>query len=111
MKTTFTIHAEVDETPVRGNALASGDDAADREYEDEILARLRDDDVWAWACVEVRESGYFGDLCREAAEALDALAECEDAREDGCDDDRAFAYEIDAHEGDGAGARYLAGRS
>jgi hypothetical protein len=68
MKTTFTIHAEVDETPVRGNALASGDPSNDRECEDEILARLRDDD-------------------------------------------RAFADEIDAHEGDGAGARYLAGRS
>jgi hypothetical protein len=50
---TFTITAEVDELPVRSNAMASGDDAADKETEDEILARLDRGDVWAWACVTV----------------------------------------------------------
>lgn len=97
----FTVHVEQDETPVRGNALASGDDAVDRECEDEILARLRDGDVWAWACVEVRatrgdfhastyiggctyddeadfrECAYFEELCKEALSVLDEkLREC-----------------------------------
>lgn len=55
-------HAEVeliarqDDMPVRGNALASGDDAEDKRCEDEILARLDRGDVWAWALVEVRAS-------------------------------------------------------
>jgi len=50
----ITVRAEQDEIEVRGNALASGDDAADRECEDEILARLERGDVWAWAAVTVR---------------------------------------------------------
>lgn len=49
-----------DETPVRGNAIASDDDAADKAIEDEILERLARDDVWAWATVEMRaECGGF----------------------------------------------------
>ena len=91
----YTIHVSQDDTPVRGNALASGDDANDRECEDEILARLNDGDVWAWACVEVRAhrgdfhassylgacsyaneadfraDDYFGSMCMEALELLD----------------------------------------
>jgi hypothetical protein len=97
----FSVDAEMDEMPVRGNALASGDDAADRECEDEILARLESGDVWAWACVKVTASitlddgrtfeaseflggccyaseadfkvpgGYYEDLCTEAFDALD----------------------------------------
>lgn len=50
---TFTITVEQDDTPVRGNAMASGDDAADRECEDEIIRRLDQGDVWAWALVTV----------------------------------------------------------
>ena len=45
---------EQDDTPVRGNAIASGDDEEDRKYEDLILARLATGDVWAWAQVEVQ---------------------------------------------------------
>ena len=45
--------AKQDEIPVRGNALASGNDEEDRKYEDEILERLDSGDVWAWANVEV----------------------------------------------------------
>ena len=40
--------------PVRGNALASGDAALDREAEDAILARLDRDDLWGWCAVRVR---------------------------------------------------------
>lgn len=49
----FSFHIEPEDIPVRGNAMASGDDAADRELEDEILARLdRGDDVaWCMAVV------------------------------------------------------------
>lgn len=49
----ISLEVEQDLTEVRGNALASGDAAADRECEDEIIARLNDGDVWAWACVRV----------------------------------------------------------
>ena len=90
----FTLTAEADETPVRGNALASGDDAEDRAAEDAILARLDRGDVWAWAVVTVRATWrgysaeahlgccsyddearfradpYFADLCAEALSAL-----------------------------------------
>lgn len=47
---------EQDDTEVRGNAQASGDDVADRAAEDEIIERLNRGDVWAWAYVTVRVS-------------------------------------------------------
>lgn len=53
---TYTLYVEQDDMPVRGNAMASGNDAEDREYEDEIIARLNDGDVWAWAQVTVKAS-------------------------------------------------------
>lgn len=92
---------EPEDTQVRGN-FSSGDDEADTALEDEIIARLNRDDIWAWCCVKVvatlwiedtqyrgesaficgcsyknerefREpGGYFDDLKNEA---LDALAE------------------------------------
>jgi hypothetical protein len=43
-----------EETPVRGNALASGDEAVDRECEDRILRELDEGNPWAWCCVRVR---------------------------------------------------------
>jgi len=42
-----------DDAEVRGNAMCSGCDECDRRYEDEILERLNDGDVWAWATVRV----------------------------------------------------------
>ncbi len=70
------INATQDDTPVRGNALASGDDEEDRKYEDEILKRLDNGDVWAWAQVEVevtlpdgrKGSAYLGGCCYEDEE-------------------------------------------
>ncbi len=50
---TYTLIVEQEDTPVRGNALASGDDTIDTECENEILARLDRGDVWAWAFVKV----------------------------------------------------------
>lgn len=92
---TVTLTTEPEDMPVRGNAMASDDDAADKEVEDEIIRRLDDGDEWAWCVVRVRASlhgqhadaylggcsyrdeaefkagGYFEDM---RDEALDALA-------------------------------------
>lgn len=92
---TFELECLPEDIPVRGNAMASGDDAADREYEDEIIRRLDAGDVWAWCTVKVtarfgafegvsylgccnyrdeedftQPGGYFEDM---EAEAFDAL--------------------------------------
>jgi len=91
---TITLHVEQDDIPVRGNAAASGNDTFDREVEDEILERLENGDVWAWASVEVRaelqglsasaylgccnyedeeafkKDGYYEDMVREAVDSL-----------------------------------------
>jgi hypothetical protein len=59
----ITLHVQPeDDIPVRGNAMASGDDAYDKEVEDEIIRRLEGGDVWAWAKVEVRATykGLYG---------------------------------------------------
>ena len=101
-ETTYNVRiiATQDDTRVRGNALASGDEEEDRRYEDMILERLNAGDVWAWAQVEVqaslpdgrtgsaylggcsyddennfKEGGYYEDLIAEAlinAERLEA---------------------------------------
>ena len=59
----FTLDVEQDECcDVRGNAMVSGDDDADKAVEDAILARLDDGDVWAWAsvCVKATWGGFTG---------------------------------------------------
>lgn len=92
----YEVTAEPDEQPIRGH-FASGDDAADRELEDELIRRADSGDVWAWCQVRVTaiaEDGtrahsgwlgassyeseanfrdcndYFADMCSEAAHAL-----------------------------------------
>jgi hypothetical protein len=92
---TIRVLAEPDPVPVEGNACASGDDDFDREVEHNILCRLQQDQVWAWAAVTVivawgsfegraylgccsyadekdfkQPGGYFDDM---VAEALDEL--------------------------------------
>lgn len=49
----YDYQLDVDEVPVRGNAIAPGDDAYDREVEDEILERLNRGDISAWAVADV----------------------------------------------------------
>lgn len=63
------------EIPIRGNAMASGDDAFDKKCEDEILARIDAGDEWAWfspeCCVSYgtrSASDYMGG-CSYADEA------------------------------------------
>lgn len=59
----YDLYIQQDNQDVRGNASACGDDAEDKAAEDEILARLDNGDVWAWACVKVTASykGITGD--------------------------------------------------
>jgi hypothetical protein len=56
------IEATYDDVPVRGNAMASGNDELDKQVEDKIIARLETGDVWAWALVTVTASygGFYG---------------------------------------------------
>lgn len=55
----FRIEREED-VPVRGNALASGDDEQDRKAEDEILERLERDDILAW-CTAIVTARVVGE--------------------------------------------------
>lgn len=59
----FTVKVEEECcVPVRGNAMASGDDAADKRCEDEILDRLHRGDSFAWCSIVVYAEwkGYKG---------------------------------------------------
>ena len=93
---TVKLRTEPEEVPVRGNALASGDDALDRKVEDDIIADLEGGNEWAWCCavVEVswgtfkdvahigccsykseedfRAGGYYDDMVAEALDGLNA---------------------------------------
>ena len=48
----YSIEAEFDHIPVRGNIMCSGDDDFDRSIEDAVIDRLDGGDVWAWAAVK-----------------------------------------------------------
>ena len=72
---TIRLKAEPEFIPVEGNASASGDDAFDQEVAHNILCRIRQGDVWAWAMVTVTVSwGPFS--------ASDHLGCCSYANED-----------------------------
>lgn len=62
-KAEIALHCLPEETPIRGNAMASGDDEADREVEDDILRRLESGEEWAWCTVRVVATyeGFEGD--------------------------------------------------
>ena len=71
------IEAIPEEIPVRGNACYTGDDQFDCQVEQEILDRLDQDDVWAWATVAVTVSWngqeateYLGCCCYDDEEAF-----------------------------------------
>jgi hypothetical protein len=48
-----TIEALEEDIPVRGNAMASDDDAYDKEVEDKIIDDLNSGNVWAWCTVKL----------------------------------------------------------
>jgi len=75
---TFTIEAEQDDIPVRGQ-FASGDDEQDKRDEDEILRRLDSGDIWAWASVCVKATLTMPD--GSTAEGRDYLGCCSYANE------------------------------
>lgn len=52
----ITIEALPDDTPIRGNALVSGDEAEDRRAEDEIIKQLEAGNEWAWCTIKVTAS-------------------------------------------------------
>jgi len=56
----FDLFVEHETIPVRGNAMASEDPEYNRQVEDEILSRLENGDVWAWA--SVRAEGRWNGL-------------------------------------------------
>ncbi len=58
----FELTVEEEDMPVRGNAMASGDDAADKEVEDEIIERLERGDIYAWfqAKMTAKWEGFTG---------------------------------------------------
>lgn len=90
-------------TPVRGNALCSGDDREDKRCEDRIIRQLNNGNDWAWCTVKVtvepkdgpwcelqgtdylgccsyksktdfiRNSGYYGDMVSTAFDELLSL--------------------------------------
>jgi len=90
---TFVL-AMTETLPIRGNVMASGDDAHDRAVEDRTLAELESGNVWAWCSVQVsvvldgftgeaylggcsydseesfRKDAYFEDMVREARDDL-----------------------------------------
>lgn len=57
----FTITAEPEDMPIRGNCLASGDAAADKALEDELIERVNNGDEWAWCCAHVQASVTLAD--------------------------------------------------
>lgn len=74
MKIEIRWRVEQDELEVRGNALASGDDAADRACEDEIIRRLESGDVWAWAWVECVARCEVDGIVFEGSDSLGACS-------------------------------------
>lgn len=57
---TFHYSAEPEWVPVRGNAIATGSQADDKRYEDQIIQELEAGNVWAWCQVTV--SLYFDEI-------------------------------------------------
>ena len=60
---TFAIECLPEHTPIEGNAMASGDDEADREAEQWIHRQLDNGNDWAWCTVRVTAEfeGLLGD--------------------------------------------------
>lgn len=91
---TFSLEIEEEPSPVRGNFMATEDLEQDKRDEDEIIARLRRGDDWAWCTVKVtatwgdfsdyaylggcsyadekdfKRDGYYDGMCDEAFDAL-----------------------------------------
>lgn len=94
----ITVHVKPSTIPVRGNAMASGDDDFDFETENRIIAKA-ENNVWAWCDITVRgtwkgltgeahlgacsydsekdfreNSGYFDDMVAHVRDEIDGQA-------------------------------------
>ena len=49
----FSVLVESEDLPVRGNYMSTDDNEADKAAEDEILERLKRDDIYAWCMIRV----------------------------------------------------------
>lgn len=49
----ITLTCEEEFVQIRGNAMASGDDAVDREAEQWVIDQLESGNPWAWCCAHV----------------------------------------------------------
>ncbi len=60
---TFTLSCEPEDISIEGNAMASGDDEADRAQEQWIRDQLDSGNEWAWCAVTVRAEweGFHGE--------------------------------------------------
>lgn len=56
MEIKYTVNIEPEDSPVRGNYMCTDDPEQDRKDEDEIIARLRDEDISAWCTISVTAS-------------------------------------------------------
>lgn len=99
----ITIMALKEDEPVRGNAIASGDDVEDKRVEDEIIFKRRTN-RWAWCAVEltaeidgfegtaylgccsyknkddfINNSGYYEDMKEEAIQQIIAQLKAAEA--------------------------------
>ena len=54
----YTYDISAEETLIRGNAIASGDEAYDKEIEDELISRVNNGDIWAWFSFQVKAFLY-----------------------------------------------------
>lgn len=96
---TWSLEAELEDQPVHGNAIDSGDPEIDRQVEESILKQINNGDVWAWAFVRLtgewnglaafeclgccaykdeadfKADGYYEDMQHAVLEAIQAQAE------------------------------------
>lgn len=91
---TFTLSVEPEYTPIKGNAIASGDSAFDANVEKELQEKVNRGDVWAWCTVSVtgtykgitateylgccsyeneaefKKDAYYSDMCSQVVELI-----------------------------------------
>lgn len=70
----WVLRAEAEDVPIRGNCLASGNDADDEAAAVDIEAQLEGGNEWAWCCAVLK--GRYKGLC-----AIETLGCCSYASE------------------------------
>lgn len=69
----FKMAAHPEDMPIRGNLIASGDDAEDKRQEDAVIEDLENGNEWAWCVIEVKgeylglsASEFLGGCCYDS---------------------------------------------